>query len=102
MGNIYTQLSPEERTMIHTQLERGITSAAMARGLIRSASTLSRTPSKRLDSTDDGSRLWTTSDGRAATVPMRPLRAPDPSPRGALCLVCGVDPVTEDWHGAVR
>ncbi len=42
MGNIYTQLSLQERTMIHTQLERGINPAAIARGLNRSASTLSR------------------------------------------------------------
>jgi len=42
MGNIYTQLSLEERTMIHTQLEMGLTPAAIALGLNRSASTLSR------------------------------------------------------------
>ena len=42
MGNIYTQLSFQERTMIHTQLERGLTPAAIALGLNRSASTLSR------------------------------------------------------------
>ncbi len=42
MGNIYTQLSLQERTMIHTQLEMGLTPAAIARGLNRSASTLSR------------------------------------------------------------
>ena len=42
MGNIYTQLSFHERTMIHTQLERGLTPAAIARGLNRSSSTLSR------------------------------------------------------------
>ena len=42
MGNIYTQLSLHERTMIHTQLERGLTPAAIALGLNRSASTLSR------------------------------------------------------------
>ena len=42
MGNIYTQLSLEERTMIHTQLERGLKPAAIAMGLNRSASTLSR------------------------------------------------------------
>jgi IS30 family transposase len=42
MGNIYTQLSLQERTMIHTQLERGLTPAAIALGLHRSASTLSR------------------------------------------------------------
>ena len=42
MGNIYTQLSLEERTMIHTQLEMGLKPAAIAMGLNRSASTLSR------------------------------------------------------------
>ena len=42
MGTIYTQLSIEERTMIHTQLEMGLTPAAIAMGLHRSASTLSR------------------------------------------------------------
>ena len=42
MGTIYTQLSLEERTMIHTQLERGIKPVAIAMGLNRSASTLSR------------------------------------------------------------
>jgi IS30 family transposase len=42
MGTIYTQLSLQERTMIHTQLERGRTPAAIALGLHRSASTLSR------------------------------------------------------------
>ena len=42
MGTIYTQVSIEERTMIHTQLERGLTPAAIAMGLHRSASTLSR------------------------------------------------------------
>ena len=42
MGNIYTRLSLEERTMIHTQLEMGLKPAAIAMGLHRSASTLSR------------------------------------------------------------
>jgi IS30 family transposase len=42
MGKIYTQLSLEERTMIHTQLEMGLNPAAIALGLNRSASTLSR------------------------------------------------------------
>jgi|CXWL01.1.fsa_nt_gi hypothetical protein len=32
MGNIYTQLSLHERTMIHTQLEMGLTPAAIAGG----------------------------------------------------------------------
>jgi hypothetical protein len=31
-GNIYTQLSLEKRTMIHAQLERGLTLAAIAVG----------------------------------------------------------------------
>ena len=42
MGNTYRQLSIEERTMIQTQLEMGIKPAAIAMGLNRSASTLSR------------------------------------------------------------
>lgn len=42
MGKTYTQLSIEERTMIQTQLEMGIRPAAIAAGLNRSASTLSR------------------------------------------------------------
>ena len=42
MGKIYTQLSLQERTMIHMQLERGLTPAAIALGLNRSASTRSR------------------------------------------------------------
>lgn len=42
MGKIYEQLSIEERTMIQTQLEMGIKPAAIAAGLGRSASTLSR------------------------------------------------------------
>jgi IS30 family transposase len=42
MGTLYTQLSIEERTMIHTQLEMGLKPAAMAMGLHRSASTRSR------------------------------------------------------------
>jgi IS30 family transposase len=42
MGKIYQQLSIEERTMIQTQLEMGIKPAAIALGLNRSASTLSR------------------------------------------------------------
>lgn len=42
MGKIYTQLSLEERTMIHTQLEMGLKPAAIAMGVNRSASTLSR------------------------------------------------------------
>lgn len=42
MGKIYKQLSIEERTMIQTQLEMGIKPAAIARGLNRSASTISR------------------------------------------------------------
>jgi IS30 family transposase len=42
MGKIYKQLSIEERTMIQTQLEMGIKPAAIAVGLNRSASTLSR------------------------------------------------------------
>ena len=42
MGKTYRQLSLEERTMIQTQLEMGLKPAAMAMGLNRSASTLSR------------------------------------------------------------
>ena len=42
MGTIYTQLSLHERTMIQMQLEMGLATAAIARGLNRSASTLSR------------------------------------------------------------
>jgi len=42
MGKRYGQLGIEERTMIQTQLEMGIKPAAMALGLNRSASTLSR------------------------------------------------------------
>ncbi len=42
MGKIYAQLTLEERTMIHTQLEMGLNPAAIAVGLNRSASTLSR------------------------------------------------------------
>ena len=42
MGKIYQQLSMEERTMIQTQLGMGIKPAAIAVGLNRSASTLSR------------------------------------------------------------
>ena len=42
MGNIYTQLSLEERTMIHTQLEMGLKPTAIAMGLNRAASTRSR------------------------------------------------------------
>ena len=42
MGKIYKQLSIEERTMIQTQLKMGIKPAAIAVGLHRSASTLSR------------------------------------------------------------
>jgi len=42
MGTIYTQWSLQERTMIHTQLERGLTPAAIALGLNRSAATRSR------------------------------------------------------------
>ena len=42
MGKTYQQLSIEERTMIQTQLEMGIRPAAIAVGLNRSASTLSR------------------------------------------------------------
>lgn len=42
MGKIYQQLSIEERTMIQTQLEMGIKPAAIAVGLNRPASALSR------------------------------------------------------------
>jgi IS30 family transposase len=42
MRKTYTQLSIEARTMIHTQLERGVNPAAIAVWLNRSASTLSR------------------------------------------------------------
>ena len=42
MGKNYRQLSIEERTMIQTQLQMGIKPAAIAQGLNRSASTLSR------------------------------------------------------------
>ena len=42
MGKIYEQLSIEERAMIQTQLEMGINPAAIAKGLNRSASTISR------------------------------------------------------------
>jgi|GEM_PF-1331577 len=42
MEKTYRQLSIEERTMIQTQLEMGLKPAAIAMGLNRSASTLSR------------------------------------------------------------
>jgi len=42
MGKLYEQLSVEERTMIQTQLERGVRPAAIAAGLNRSASSISR------------------------------------------------------------
>lgn len=42
MGKHYSQLSIEERTIIQTQLEMGVKPADIARGLNRSASTLSR------------------------------------------------------------
>ena len=42
MGKSYSQLSIEERTMIQTQLEMGIKPAAIALGLNRSVSTVSR------------------------------------------------------------
>ena len=42
MGNIYTPLSLEERTMLPPQLERGLNPAASASGLNRSASTRAR------------------------------------------------------------
>jgi IS30 family transposase len=42
MGKIYQQLSIEERTMIQTQLGMGFKPAAIAAGLNRSASTVSR------------------------------------------------------------
>jgi len=42
MGKLYKQLSIEERTMIQMQLEMGVKPAAIARGLDRPASTLSR------------------------------------------------------------
>ena len=42
MGKNYRQLSIEERTMIQTQLEMGIKPAAIALGMNRSPSTLSR------------------------------------------------------------
>jgi IS30 family transposase len=42
MGTIYTQLSLEERTMIHMQLEMDVNPAANATGVNRAASALSR------------------------------------------------------------
>ena len=42
MGKIYDQLSVEERTIIQTQLAMGMKPSAIARGLERSPSTLSR------------------------------------------------------------
>jgi IS30 family transposase len=42
MGKIHEKLSIEERTMIQTQLEIGIKPGAIAKGLNRSASTVSR------------------------------------------------------------
>jgi IS30 family transposase len=42
MGKIYEQLTIEDRTMIQTQLEMGIKPSAIALGLNRSASTISR------------------------------------------------------------
>jgi len=42
MGKIYEQLSIEERTKIQMQLEDGVTPAAIALGLNRSPSTISR------------------------------------------------------------
>ena len=51
--------------MIHTQLELGLKPTAITTG-VESCSFLavSRTPSKRLDSSDDASRSWPTSGGR--------------------------------------
>ena len=42
MGKIYEQLSLEERTKIQMQLEAGFSPAAIALGLNRSPSTISR------------------------------------------------------------
>ena len=59
MGNIYTQLSLKERAMIHTQLEMGIKPAAIAGGAASfGLDAVSRTPSKRLDSTEGASWPW--------------------------------------------
>ena len=75
MGNIYTQLSFQERTMIHTQLERGLTPAAIALGLNRSASTLSRELRRNgwtHPTTRRGPRRPPLADGyRAAAAPTR-------------------------------
>lgn len=65
MGNIYTQLGLEKRTMIHPQLERGIKLAAIAVGLNRFAiDAVSRTSSKRLGSPVRASWSSTFSGGR--------------------------------------
>ena len=75
MGNIYDQLSLEERTMIQTQLEMGIKPAAIANGLNRPASTRARANgmggSVRRPVAAPGVRPW-----RAATVPTGRTRVP--------------------------
>ena len=93
MGIIYTQLSLEERAMIHTQLERGINPAAIARGLNRSAST--RSPNSVETAGRDQRRVAALNDLRwqAATVPTRPGRTPMPArSHRALRAACDQEP----------
>ena len=93
MGNIYTQLSLEERTMIHTQLEMGLNPAAIAMGLNRSASTLSRELRRNgwtRPKTRRGPGRPPMAGGYRAA---RPIRAPRPAPSfHALRAACDQEP----------
>ena len=100
MGKIYQQLSIEERTMIQTQLEMGIKPAAIAVGLNRSASTLSRelrrngwTRSRTAGFARRRAAARDVLRWRAVTAPKPPIGAPRPawSPRG-LSAACDQGP----------
>ena len=92
MGNIYTQLSLHERTMIHTQLGEGPYPGSDCPGAESfGLDAVSRTPSKRLDSPDDASR----GPGRPPLCRRLPRRG-GPHARPGLYghPACGAPPAT--------
>jgi len=101
MGKIYKQLSIEERTMIQTQLERGIKPAVIARGLNRSASTLSRELSR------NGWRAPETPRGPGRPLLAGGYRADAAHQRAQVCTVTSraprrLRPGTALWRHVLR
>ena len=87
--------------MIHTQLEMGLTPAAIAAGVASfSLHAVSRAPAKWLDSPDDASRPWPTSGGRRLSAIAARSGAPGParSPR----IWRAARPDTALWAQVIR